>query len=451
MRSYLIILSVILSLISCDSSKHFVKIGNKFLLESNYDEAANQYYNALLINPQNALAKSGLQHCAQIVLDNKFTSFSHLVLENNAPEAVRQYRYNKQYYNRVKSVNVDVLWPSMYDEVYEDIKNEYIGKLYDNGLQFMGDKKYEKAERVFTEIAEIDSDYKDVSVLRINSMAEPMYQKGIQLMQKEFYKDAYRCFDKVCSYDKTYKDALKLKQSALDKAIVGVGVPASRNLTATDKAEALINQKIITSLVNAKNPFLKIVDRNNIDKYLNEQQLGMNPNVDPNTVAKAGKILGLKYMLVSTLNEMYVKSQVPQTETKVGYEAYRETVQSPTGVQQYITRFKKVNYTESYQMRKVFYRIFYQLISVQSAEIVASDVLMSEKIDEQYYNKFDGNPQNLYPDLPVGNQLPFVSAEWRSRFQESKRELISIESLSNSCVDEIVQKLSSDISTYILQ
>lgn len=442
---------VLIFLSSCDISKRYVKAGDAFLLQSNYDEAANQYYNALLVKPDNTLAKNGLKHAGQLVLDAKFANFSRFVLENNAPEAVRQYIYNQKYYNRVKSVQVDLNWPSMYNEVYDDIKNEYIGKLYDQGVQFMNDKKYDRAESTFTQIAEIDSDYKDVTVLRTNSIVEPVYQRGQKMMQAENFKEAYRCFDKVCNYDITYKEARRLKQDALAKAIVGVGIAATRNFTPTDKAEQLFNQKLVSKMVKANNPFLKVVDRNNLDVYLNEQQMGMNAGIDPNSVAKAGKILGLKYILMTTLNEMYPSVIPVKTEVKEGYEAYKESVQAPGGIQQYITRFKKVNYTESYQQRKVFYRVFYQLVSVQTAEVVASDVLLVERKDEQYFSKFDGNPQSLYPVKPENNVLPPVDPQWRKRFNETPRELQSIDYLSDLCTDELIQRIVADISTYIEQ
>jgi tetratricopeptide (TPR) repeat protein len=160
MLKKIVYLLLLFSLWACDATKPFMHQAQIDMQDKNYNEAANNYYNILLLKPGNTEAKQGLKSSAQFVLDGKFEKFSQLVIENKVPDAVKQYQYNQKYYNRVKSVCAEINWPSIYNEVYEDIKDEYIAKIHYNSLELINQKKYEKAEEQFTQLAELDSTYK---------------------------------------------------------------------------------------------------------------------------------------------------------------------------------------------------------------------------------------------------------------------------------------------------
>jgi tetratricopeptide (TPR) repeat protein len=207
------------------------------------------------------------------VLDGKFEKFSQLVIENNVPDAVKQYQYNQKYYNRVKSVGVDINWPSMYNEVYEDIKDEYISKLHYSSLELINEKKYEKAEEQFAQIAELDSTYKEVTVVRMSTVLEPLYQRGLRMMKNKNYKEAYFSFEKILEYDAKYKDSKSLKADALAKATITIGVLPMGNQTKLDKEESQLYSQLVTKIQQITNPFIKVLDKSGIENRLTEKQL----------------------------------------------------------------------------------------------------------------------------------------------------------------------------------
>ena len=151
-----IILFLVSVFAACTTANKLVKQGNAKAEQLQYEEASTYYYNALLRKPEHAGAKAGLSVSAQKVLDEKFVNFNKLVVENNIDEAMKAYKNAENYSNTSKSVGAPLRWPTEYDEIYIDIRAEYISKLYDEALVQMKDKRYELAEQTFERIGNLD-------------------------------------------------------------------------------------------------------------------------------------------------------------------------------------------------------------------------------------------------------------------------------------------------------
>ncbi len=443
--------TLLLTFTSCDPSKHFMKEGDKQFELGNNDGAANFYYNALVVKPNKIEAAQGLKKTGNIVLANKFGEFGKYVVSNDAEKSVRQYLACKKYYEKCKSVGVELDWPTMYDPIYEDIKNDYISKLYDKGLDLMQNNKFDQAEVVFTTISEIEPSYKDATVLRMKSILEPLYQHGLKMMELENYKEAYRDFNKITTQDITYKNAKILRDEVLAKASVGLGVLPVQNQTRYQGFDVRLYQQLVASLVQSKNPFLRVVDRSSLESMLREQQLGMSGVVDPESAAKAGKLIGLKYVLMTAISDLKYEDDGMIKDSIIAYEAYSETIPPniPNGLPQSVTRFRKVKYCDMHQKRRLYYRVFYQLVSTQTGQVVESEVITEEASDEIHYATFNGNIKTLYPELPTGNYMPGKPTEFREQFNQVKRELKSREEMIQQVCLQISQKIITEINLYI--
>lgn len=444
----LVFFSILFS--GCDTSKKLVVQGNNYFLAGNFDDAANYYYNALLINPKNPEAMQALKKSANNVLTAKFSTFGKYVVENNAEGAVRQYMSCRKYYLRVQSVGVELDWPNMYNEVYEDIKNELISKQYDEGLRLMQAKKYDKAELIFSNIATIDSSYKNATVLRPHSIIEPLYKHGIKMLEAANYKEAWRDFSKVMSIDSSYKNTKKLLFETQKKASIAVGILPVQNQTQQTGFDKKLYKQIMASLLKSNHPFLQIIDSGAIEHMLNVQALHMSNIIDPESAAKAGKTIGVQFVLMTALSELNYEEINIRTDSTDAYLGYTETTYNKaTGLPQNVTRFKKVKYADSWQKRKVHYKVYYQLVSTQTAQVVASDVINEEKTDENHVCNFKGDINNLYPELPAGNYMPLDSQAFREQFNAVKRIILTKEEITHEVCLVIAQKMVDDIRIYI--
>jgi len=447
----LFIFIFLLQLMSCDSSLKFVQTADKLATEGNYSDAADNYYTALLTNPTNTKAKLGLQKSAQLVLDAKFGSFAKKVVEGSSEDALRQYNYCMDYFNNLKNIGVDLNWQILYDQLYEETKQEFIGKQYDVGLSLMKENKFDKAELAFDRILEFDSSYKNVSVLRVQSVVEPLYNQGLKYMEAENYKAAYKSFSQVASFDANYKQTLQQIKLSLQKASLPIAAILVSKKTFVNHEDVSFYEMLVARLSKSKNPFLKVIDRTHLEKLLKEQELGMTGIIDAETASKAGKLIGAKYFLLINVSDVIFDELKPTTSIEMAYESFSQRIVNETGDAQSVIKFKKVDYKETKQYRKVEARVSYQLVSVQSGQIVSSEVFSDEKADAHVYARFDGNKENLYPSLPAGNFMPTAPKEWTEKFYELNRNLASQQTLTDNTYEAISLKIIDDINLFIEQ
>src|SRR6266403_1896039 len=55
----------------------------------------------------------------------------------------------------------------------------------------------------------------------------------------------------------------------------------------------------------AQNPAARVVEREDIQRLLDEQNLGSSGRVDPQTAAKVGKLVGARYVVLGTFLDFY--------------------------------------------------------------------------------------------------------------------------------------------------
>jgi tetratricopeptide (TPR) repeat protein len=442
---------LLIQLMACDSSLKFIQIADKQATEGNYSDAADNYYTAFFINPKNTKAKLGLQKNTQIVLDAKFSAFGKHVVSGDNEDALRQYNYCKDYFNHLKNIGIDLNWQTLYDQLYEETKQEFISKQYDIGLGLIKENKFDKAELAFDRILEFDSSYKNVSVLRIQSVVEPLYNQGLKYMEVKNYKTAYKVFGQVASFDNTYKQTLQLLNESLQKASLPLAAILVSKKTFANQEDSSFYQLLLNKLSNTNNPFLKIIDRNSLENQLKEKAFEINEIIDTETASKAGKLIGAKYFLLIDVNDIIFDELKPTTSIENAYESFSQRVVNETGDAQSVIKFKKVSYKETKQYRKVAAKVSYQLVSVQSGQIISSEAFSDEAFDVHVYARFDGNKDNLYPNLPAGNFMPNAPKEWTDKFYELNRNIASQQSLANKTYEAISLKIIDDINLYMEQ
>jgi hypothetical protein len=160
-------------------------------------------------------------------------------------------------------------------------------------------------------------------------------------------------------------------------------------------------------------------------------------------------MIGVKYFLLIDVTDVKFDELKPTTSDEPAYQSFSERVVGANGEAQSVIKFKKVNYSETKKYRKVEARVSYQLVSVQTGQIVSSEVFNADQYDAHAYAKFNGNIDNLYPSLPAGNFMPDAPPEWKEKFFELNRELASNQILADKAFAEISQKIIDDISLYI--
>ncbi len=437
---------ILLWLYSCTGTKQYTKKGDKLQEAGMYEQAADMYYTALIRKPTNVDAQIGLKKNGQRVLDDKTSLFFKNHNLENHKEAVNNYKDAKEYYNKIRSVNVQLDFPEHYETYYTKSKNIYIDQLYVQANTLLNEQKFQEAEPILATILNLEPGYKDVADLKTIATVEPLYEKAVKTMNDGDFKTAFYTFEKITTYRKNYKQTDEYKAICLEKATFSLGLFPITNKTNQPLAESeKVYAYLITELVNARNPLLKIVDRNNIQKILDEQKIGMSGVVNESTAVGTGKLIGVKAVLLCQLIEATHEGGRPYTLNKDGWESYSVEKIDPVSKQKtFDTQYRKISYAETHGISKVKYTVHYQIISTETSQILFSDVVTLSKTDEVNYNSYQGNYKNLYPSQPVNGVTPPGTREFRNRFTQAKN-LKSPDELGTEATKEIAQKITGTI------
>ncbi|WP_187696306.1 CsgG/HfaB family protein [Xanthovirga aplysinae] len=424
------------------------KKASKLASAGEYEMAAAYYYDALLRNDKNIDARLGLKRNGQMVLDDLLEKFYKFHAINDHKASVYSFLDAKNYFKKLSRVSVKLTYPVYYDDYFEENKKVYLTSLYQTANQHLEEEEYSEAQKKYDEIIRLSPNYKDVSERRKVSVLEPIYLKGLQAFEAESYRKAYDYFTKVTTQDASYKDATDFQEQAIIKGRFTLALLPFQNLTPHRNVEEKIAAYFMDGMVNSGNPFVKLVDRENTDKLLEEQKLGLSGVIDDNTAAEAGALLGVKAVLTGKLVAYKAKKGETERISKKVKEGYKVKIYvDSTDSYHAETRFRPAKYFEYKKSNSVLLTFQYNLISSETGEILHSDLIEKRLEDKVHYARYKGNYKNLYP-IEEGGLFGYSRRRNLHRLFQSRHELESLESMSQRAFGKVAQEVVKGISDY---
>lgn len=388
---------------ACSGSKSFSNKASKLDEGGMYAEAADMYLQSAVRNAKNIDAKIGLKKTGQMLLNDKLSNFFKAVsIGTDKEAAVNAYLDAKDYQDRVQRAGVTLDIPDSYGADFKQVKGEYLVQLYAQGHDLLDKKDYPAAEAVFSKIGKLEPGYKDAGSLQEIAYLEPLYTSGKAALQSGQYRKAYTDLEKVVVKSATYKDAGTLKQQCIEKGKYAIAVlPFNTAGSGRQTPQAATLQAYVTSaLTDINDPFIQVVDRDNIQKILDEQRLGMSGVVDESTAVSAGKLMGAKAVVMGTVISYKEQPGKVQSSTKDGYESYQvKILNKETNNYSYDTRYRPAKYNEYLQENKAIISFSYKLVSLETGQVLMSKVVDKQADDHAYYATYEGNVKALYPML----------------------------------------------------
>ena len=431
---------------SCTGSKSLAKKGAKLDASGLYAEAADMYLQSLMRNTRNVDAKIGLKKTGQQLLNDKLSGFFKAFgVGDSKEEAVNSYLAAKSYADRVATYGVVLDIPGNYTKDFNEVKGQYLTEEYAHGQELMAAKDYKGAEAVFAKITALEPSFKDSGKLQDIAYLEPLYQSGKDALEQNHYRKAYDDLNKVTAKDVSYKDAKTLKDQAVEKGRYAIAVLPFAG-TKKDQA-ARVQALATTSLTEINDPFIKVVDRENIERILAEQRLGLSGVVDEATAVQAGKLMGAHAVLMGTLIDYREETGPVKRSTKDGFQAYQINIPDPAnpGHMMPVTKYKAARYTEYYQENKVSCSFSYKLVSLETGEVLLSKVVDRSKDDHAWYATFDGERNSLFPALN-GVVDPNRSAHQQlQKLLGASHDVKTTGILGNDVLREATQGMSSEV------
>ncbi|MEO8733937.1 MAG: CsgG/HfaB family protein [Flavobacteriales bacterium] len=398
-------LAALLLVLSCTGSKSFSKRGAKLDANGMYAEASEMYLQSAVRNAKNVDALIGLKKTGQQVLNDKLgIFFKAFNMDTDKEAAVNAYLDAKDFQDRVQRAGVSLDIPDSYTTDFKQVKGEYLVQLYTQGHALLDQKDYTTAETVFAKIGKLEPGYKDAGSLQQVAYLEPLYISGKAALAAGQYRKAFEDLDKVIAKAAAYKDAPALRQQCVEKGRYAIAVlpfSVASDGRRSHAAEAASLQAYANeALTGLNDPFLRVVDRDNFQKILDEQRLGMSGVVDESTAVSAGKLVGAQAVIMGTVIAYQEEPGKLRSNVRNGYESYEEKqLNKETNQYTAVTKYKPVQYTEYYQENIATVSFSYKLVSLETGEVLMSKVIDQQASDHASYATYSGNANALFPML----------------------------------------------------
>jgi hypothetical protein len=117
----------------------------------------------------------------------------------------------------------------------------------------------------------------------------------------------------------------------------------------------------------------------------------------------------------------------------------------------YETKYKPVKYTEYFNTSTVSISFQYKLVSLQTGEIIKTDIIERTSKDEVLYARYDGNANDLYPANQTGVNLSRQDRQSLIAMLNGRQQLRNTTELSNELFNAISSTVSSSIGTEMLR
>ena len=439
-----------LVLSSCNGSKGLAKKGAQLQQAGLHTDAADFYYKSLIKNNKNVNARIGLTSAGQQVLNEKLSEFSRAKATGDDRKAVYSYLDATAYREKVQRLGISLTAPDYFTSDFNESKSAYLKTLYNRGNDLMAEKSFDEANAVFSELTRLEPNYKDVNQLKSVSKNEPIYIGATSLFDRNEYRKAYYEFDAIYKSDPNYKDVAILRSECLDKGQYPVALVPFENTTRAYGVEKKVQAFVLTDLSAIHDPFLKVIERDNMDVILREQRLNLSGMVNEQTASEVGNLLGAKAILTGTVLSYSSKPGKLMAREKDAYESYQVKLYNKEEDKNYFeTRYKPVKYTEYYNTNEVSISFQYKAISLETGEILFSKVVNKNMDSNLYYAVYPGEVTNLYPSGKDGMITATRERNQLINLMRAPREIKSVDQLSNEAYTSVAKALSSDLINQI--
>jgi tetratricopeptide (TPR) repeat protein len=415
------------------------------------EEAADYYYQALLDKSDNIDAFIGLKRTAPKLLDRKLQSMVNAYNLQDFQAAFDKYNDAVNYQAKVMQVGVELEISKPFTDKFNESKEILADKYYVSGKSQFDYGNYDAAISDLEKCLSYKSPFKDAVDLESQAKeaknvadAERSYRSGVSKIDAEDYRGAYYDLEKCLTYRSPYKDAANLKAEALEKGKVRIGIFEFTNDTKVYGVHGTLYSYVVTNAVNYESPFIEVVERDNLQRLLDEQKLGMSGIVDESSAAQAGKILSLNYVVMGRLINVTKTGGEVSSQQVSAYELYSTTTSDGVTIQ----RGRPVTYNVHEGSTTVTYEASYQVISVETSQILTSDIVTGSDSDYVKYATYGGDSKKLCtinPDQTFVMQLLASTSMVNQKLFSARQKMKTADEMQKAILKDMASKIAKGI------
>lgn len=430
----------------CNTSKAFTKRAKKLEEAGLTTEAADSYYTALWKNRNNVDAQIGMKNIGQQVVTKRLSEWTVQRMSGDLRKSVYDYLDIQAYQKKISQVGIELEIPSMYQQDFQQVKIDYLHDVYEEGSRLLEAEQFTEAEVVFKEISLLDPGFRDAGELKDIAYLEPLYIDGVKAMDVGQWRTAHEKFDQVIKRRADYKDAAALEDEVLRNGQFTMAMMPFENATGKQGLDAKAEAYSLQTLTQINDPFLKVVNRDDLDAILNEQHLSMTGLIDEETATEVGELLGAQAILRGTVISHTTTAGRPQQYNRDGYESYKvKRFNKSTQKYYYETKYNPVTYKEHYLRNSARVSFQYRIVSLQTGEILLSEIVEKEVDSEASYITYSGDLSKLMPASNGGVDRSQANRRALRSRASASREVKSTAALSDQAFEMVTNSMKVQV------
>jgi len=220
----------------------------------------------------------------------------------------------------------------------------------------------------------------------------------------------------------------------------------------------VLKSRLVNEVLRSGNPFVRFIDRANMQTIMQEQKLALNGAIDTKSAIRVGEILGAKAILEGKVIKVNTTQGNLVSERKKAY--LQSTVKKYNAQERreyFETVYEKINYTQNVRRNNTEIVFQYQLISLETGQILLSKTLTQNEESTVNYSTYPGDVNRLVPGN-WENKLTNSSADYvntnRNAVEAFRKEFsaqqqpLSVNQLMERNYDLIVADMLKDILNF---
>ena len=340
-------------------------------------------YSELLEQKETREALIGKKRVVEtIIRENYDGPIRMLCMQEKLIEAQQLYAELSVFVEKNKSL--DVVEPRGLKEFIIQSKRSYCESLYKLAEADVIALKYDKAKDKLNVIRSYFSDFPNLEYLESLCELYPNYYLARKSLDEGRLRDAYKALKKIDAIDPFFKDSKQLLEACLKSGRITLAYVSVDKEKVSNDVEKEMGAHLVQSLLENKDPFLVLLDRDYTSKLLDEQKLGMSGLYDEKSLIQAGKLVGAQYILLGEIIEYSADQKLYDYGFKKGFLGKNI---SDTKV-----KYRQWNKKFSLQIK---YRL--SMVDAETGETLFNSIYPLNRINEINWAEYNGDYKMIYP------------------------------------------------------
>jgi hypothetical protein len=434
---------VALLMFSCSGSKKYFKAAEKLEKQGLVNEAAEFYMESLQRKTTNVDARIKLKEVGQKYVSFMSSEFFRSYNTGRMEESIEMFEKMKDFTGRAEALNVQLNYPSGYEDDYKRAIEKHCEKNYQTGEELVKQKKFKEALTYLNVVDKYKPEFKKTSQLKTMAICEPMYQSAVSFIEAKNYSMALNQLKAIHNTTTAYKDSKELYDLCAAQQVKSLLMFQPQKTEQPAISEYLFNN--FSQSANQNFSHIEII---NNSPFVSLPGNNIEGNVD--LIQAIRKASGADYFYNYNVSDRKSMLTGPTKANAVCFQKFTYKKNDTT----FVTEYRPVKYFQVKSKRTYAYNFSFKLVNAATNQIVSFQTVNLNKADEVEYNEFVSAPQgNINDYFPYNPQTTapmnqFNPRNWRNLFSANKN--VKTEQELESMVNQEALKLfNQTISNYV--